>query len=302
MSAPLDDLMGNSLTEPIVKDSGEEIEVSIVEDSPDEDVSGSHDDEIQEVGGRVSKRINKLKYEFHEERRSKESAERMREEAVSHAQRLANENEELKGLIQRGEKVLLSEIKSRTESDLTKAREEYRQAYEAGDTDAILKAQESLTRSQYETEMASQYQPEVSQRIQQQQAQQQAQQQEKPVDPKLQSWLKENDWFGKDEELTSFAYGVHEKLVAREGVDPRSEEYYKRINDRMRSVFPEKFGVEPGEEEPSANSRTSTVVASASRSSGKPRKVQMTSTQVALAKRLGITPEQYAKQLLKEVR
>ena len=100
--------------------------------------------------------------------------------------------------------------------------------------------------------------------------------------------------------MTSFAYGVHEKLVTSDGVDPRSDEYYGRIDKRLRQVFPEKFGDGMGAEEPAASPRTTTVVASATRSSGRPRKVQLTSTQVALAKRLGISPEQYAKQLLKE--
>jgi hypothetical protein len=143
----------------------------------------------------------------------------------------------------------------------------------------------------------------------QQQMQQQVQrpaQPQAPPDPKLQSWLGENPWFGKDAELTSFAYGVHEKLVREEGVDPRSKEYYKAIDSRMREVFPNQFGretssvVEVGAEEPVARHRTTTVVAPARRSSGAPRKVQLTSTQVALAKRLGLKPEQYAKQLLKE--
>ena len=100
--------------------------------------------------------------------------------------------------------------------------------------------------------------------------------------------------------MTSFAYGVHDKLIREEGLDPRSKEYYSSIDKRMREVFPKKFGVKQGAEEPVANYRTTTVVAPAKRSSGAPRKVQLTSTQVALAKRLGLQPEQYAKQLLKE--
>jgi hypothetical protein len=107
-----------------------------------------------------------------------------------------------------------------------------------------------------------------------------------PQDPKLQSWLGNNNWFGKDKEMTSFAYGVHEKLVETDGVDPRTDDYYERLDSRLRQVFPEKFGDEMGAEEPAAS----------------PRKVQLTSTQVGLAKRLGITPEQYAKQLLKDAR
>lgn len=308
MSAPLDDLMGNALTEPIVMETEEEIEVSVLDDRPEADQKRPKvdeldpDDEIGYRGAGADKRIRKLRYEYHEERRAKEASDRMREEAVTHAQRLASENNDLKGLLQRGEKVLLSEIKSRTEVDLNKAREDYKRAYEAGDTDAILKAQESLNHSQLETERANHYLPDLAEKTWQQQEQETVvNNPPQQVDVKLQSWLKKNDWFGKDEEMTSFAYGVHEKLVRREGVDPRSDEYYARIDDRMRNVFPGKLETDSGDEEPSASPQASTVVAPATRSSGKPRKVQLTSTQVALAKRLGITPQQYAKQLLKEI-
>tara|TARA_R110000765_G_scaffold365643_1_gene455771 strand:- start:670 stop:1623 length:954 start_codon:yes stop_codon:yes gene_type:complete len=315
MSEPLDDLMGNALTEPIVRDDGEDIEVSVVDDMPEGDQpaaragnkgAGESVEELDSLGGRTQRRIKKLQYDYHEERRSKESSERMREEAVQHAQRLASENNDLKDLIQRGEKVLLSEIKSRTEVDQGKAEDDYKRAYESGDTEAILTAQKELNRSQMEQDRASRYQPEMEQRMQASQPAAQPAAQPAPapppVDPKLQAWLGRNDWFGKDEELTSFAYGVHEKLVRREGADPRTDDYYAKIDERLRAVFPERMGVETGEEEPSANSHRSTVVAPATRSSGKLRKVQLTSTQVGLAKRLGISPEQYAKQLLKEVR
>ena len=310
MSAPIDDLMGNALTEPIadMTDDSEEFEVSVIDDRPEEDQvearekPSDHEAEINEVGGRAEKRINKLKYEYHEERRAKEAAERLREEAVQYAQSVAQQNEELKGLLQRGEKVLLSEMKSRAESDLDRARKDYKSAYEEGNPDALIEAQEALTRSQYEREVAERSQPQVPTQRQAPPVPQQAQQQAPPVDPKLQSWLQNNEWFGKDEEMTSFAYGVHEKLVRKDSVNPKSDEYYERLDERLRQVFPERFENEMGTEEPAASSRTSTVVAPANRSSGKPRKVQLTSTQVALAKRLGITPEQYAKQLLKEMR
>jgi hypothetical protein len=162
-----------------------------------------------------------------------------------------------------------------------------------------LEAQEALTRSQYEKGMAESYNPVVdpSQIPNPAPPQQPVQQQ---VDPKLSNWLSRNQWFGQDEEMTSFAYGVHEKLVRREGVDPTTDKYYELINARLREVFPDKIGNIVGMEEPVGSSRTSTVVAPAKRSSGSPRRVQLTSTQVALAKRLGLKPEQYAKQLLKE--
>jgi len=113
--------------------------------------------------------------------------------------------------------------------------------------------------------------------------------------------MAQNEWFGKDEEMTSLAYGIHSSLVSS-GIDPKSDDYYNKIDQRMRQVFPDRFENEMAGEEPVASSRTSTVVAPAGRNSNKPRKVQLTSTQVALAKRLGLTPEQYAKQLLKEIR
>tara|TARA_R110000751_G_scaffold18976_2_gene57258 strand:+ start:718 stop:1647 length:930 start_codon:yes stop_codon:yes gene_type:complete len=305
MSSSMDDLLGSSVSEPLSDDGGD-VEVSVVDDQPEQDReyssgrSSDNDDEIELVGGSVQKRINKLKYEYHEERRNKESAERMREEAVTFANHVSTENRDLKELLHRGEQVLLGEIKGRASSEMEKARGEYRNAYDAGDADAILKAQESLNRSQYERETVERTAPSmpappsVAQQVPQTQ----------PQDPKLQSWLQKNEWFGKDEEMTSLAYGVHEKLIKKDGVDPRTDEYYSRLDKRVRELFPGKFddtfGAETGTEGPSARSRTNTVVASASRSSGKPRKVQLTSTQVALAKRLGITPEQYAKQLLKE--
>lgn len=324
---PLDDLMGNPLTEHVEADSAEissvtedaEVIVDVVDDRPEDDQVAPRDsarakdfdpdEEVADVGGRAGKRIKQLRYEYHEQRREKEAAERMREEAVGYAQQVAQQNGQLRDLLQRGEGVLLSEIKARTESELTKAREHYRAAYEQGDADAVLKAQEDLTRSQYDSRVAEGYRPLVQESVMNQPPPQQMQRPAQPQaqpDPKLQSWLGDNPWFGKDSELTSFAYGVHEKLIREEGLDPKSKEYYNSIDKRMREVFPGKFGqetssvVEVGAEEPVARHRTTTVVAPARRSSGAPRKVQLTSTQVALAKRLGLKPEQYAKQLLKE--
>jgi len=113
--------------------------------------------------------------------------------------------------------------------------------------------------------------------------------------------MAKNEWFGKDDEMTSLAYGVHSNLV-KAGIDPHSDEYYNKIDQRVRQVFSDRFENEGAREEPVASSRTSTVVASAGRATNKPRTVQLTSTAVALAKRLGLTNQQYAKQLLKETR
>ena len=316
--APLDDLLGNSITEPVEDvESSDDVEVQVVDDRPEEDRVSPRDPErsedfdpdaeIVETGGRAGKRIKQLRYEYHEQRRNREAADKMREEAVSYAQQINQQNAELKDLLQRGEQVLLSEIKARTDSDLSKARDRYRSAYEEGDSDRVLKAQEELTRSQYDSRQAQGYQPLAQEAVMYEQSFQPqqvpaGQPQQAPPDPKLKDWVSENPWFGKDTEMTSFAYGVHEKLVREEGVDPRSEKYYSSINERMREIFPHKFENVVGAGEPVSHSRTTTVVAPARRSSGTPRKVRLTSTQVALAKRLGLAPEQYAKQLLKESR
>ena len=331
MSQPLDDLMGNSLTEPIADMADDtDVEVQVVDDRPSEDQVAPRDNsrpaldedaqEIENLGGRAGKRIQQLKYEFHEERRNKEAAVRMQEEAIRYAQQVDAQNRDLRNVLERGEKVLLSEIHSRTDSQLAAAKEAYKKAYESGDSDEIVEAQEQLNRTVIEAQQASQYTPVVEEqnrqamqqqaymqqmaarRAQMQQAQQaQLAQQQAQSDPKLQEWMGKNKWFGQDSEKTQFAIGVHEKLVREEGLDPRSEEYYSRIDNRMREVFPETFS-DQGTGDPAVGQGMTTVVAPAKRGSAPPRKVQLTSTQVALAKRLGITPEQYAKQLTKENR
>ena len=304
---PLDDLMGNALTEPIVDvQSDEEFDLEIVDDRPDEDQVAPRDesvtpeepdeDEVQEYSGRAGKRINKLKYEFHEERRQKEAAERMREEAVRYAENMHRQNEELRQVLGQGENLLLEQMKQANEAQLSQARDGYKNAYEEGNTDKLLQAQEALIRAQREQEFVQSNQGVVPDHLRQPSPPPPVQQ-----DPKLASWMSQNEWFGSDEEMTSLAYGVHSSLV-KSGVDPKSDEYYNKIDQRMRQVYPDRFGNGMAGEEPVANSPTPTVVAPAGRSSNKPRKVQLTSTQVSLAKRLGLSPEQYAKQLLKETR
>ena len=269
--------------------------------SPD----AEHDDEVKETGGRAEKRIKKLKYEFHEERRAKEAAERMKDEAIRYAEQQRVQNEEMRKVLERGEEVLLGEIKSRTKSDIDRARQAYQSAVDDGDSGKILAAQELLNRAQIENYNAETYSPQQRNPRGEQEAEtyspQQPQQPASEQDPKLQQWLSKNTWFNEDHEMTSFAMGVHQKLTEKDGISPTSDEYYNHIDARMKSVFPGYFGEDSGmgKEEPAAEPAPS-VVAPATRSSNNSRKVQLTSTQVALARRLGLTPQQYAKQLLKE--
>tara|TARA_R100001126_G_scaffold46247_1_gene26222 strand:+ start:687 stop:1655 length:969 start_codon:yes stop_codon:yes gene_type:complete len=291
------------------------LEVDVVDDTPEEDrgripplsrSAEDHEEELTDVSNNVQKRIKKLKYDFHEERRAKEASSRMRDEAVTYAQRLHKENEKLRDLVNRGEQVLVDEVKTRTEKELEAARFQLKRAHEEGDPESIVSAQELLAKAAYDSQKVQEYVPQQPTQAAPPVPKQQAQAQ---PDPKAANWARENPWFRTDKEMTAVALAVHEDLVTQ-GVDTKSDDYYQAIDNRIRERFPEKFGGDVQEdveipEDPALRSdenrrKPSTVVAPAKRSSGaKPRKVQLTKTQVALAKRLGISPESYAKQLLK---
>ena len=296
----------------VVPDPAPDLEVEVVDDRPEEDrvsprqTSGEHDDELQDVSRSVKKRINKLKYEFHEERRKREENERLQNEAVRYAQNVSKENEQLRSLLNHGESLLIDEVKARATTEIDSAKNNYRVALEAGDSDAIVEAQQALANASYDVKKADEYSPVTAP----QSAIRPPSVSPKPkvqADPKAQAWAGNNPWFNSDREMTSFAYGVHDTLVGQEGLNPSSDAYYRRIDEKMRERFPEKFGGEEVTAEvPQGDSRQkgtprrpSTVVAPATRSNGAgPRKVQLTATQVRLAKRLGVTPEQYARQVL----
>ena len=298
----------------------EEMEIEVVDDRPIEDrvpprssadesgsegiaVEGEDDYEDSEASGyseRVQKRIKKLKYEFHEERRAKEQADRERSEAVEFAQKVFQENQNLRSTLAQGEGVLLEQTKGRAEADVARAKKEYKDAFESGDPDAITEAQVNLTNAQAAQIQADQYQP-VYQNIPQPTMQAPKKNVQRPVHKPTSldiDWAERNPWFNRDSVMTGFALGVHEELV-KSGTSPLEtpEKYYRELDAEMQRRFPDKFG--SGETEDAPRNQTGNVVAPAQRSANKSRKVQLTSTQVALAKRLGISPEQYAAQMLK---
>ena len=305
----------------------EELDVEVVDDRPEEDqrASGAEtpeddgtatDQELSQLGNRAQKRIKKLKWEYHEERRAKEASDRLANEAVNYTQNLQIENQRLLKLVQDSQGALTEQSKSRAVASLAIAQENFKKAHESGDSEQITIAQQQLTNAQ----LAQAYAPAVSQKIidnwkqqvmaeDQQLASQQQQYIPEPIQPdgKAVEWQGRNPWFGTDKEMTSFAYGVHERLVGDEGIDPESEEYYQLIDSRMKEVFPTQFGSN-GQRTSStmvvdtAPPQKKSVVASASRNSGaRPRTVRLTETQVRLAKRLGLTPQQYAAQVMKEM-
>ena len=301
-----------------------DVDVEVVDDRPPEDrrppakqtkEEDSGDEELDGYSDKVKKRINKLRYQQHEERRQREAAEKMREEAVRVAQKYADENKKYHAIIQEGEQYLVHQIRERANLALEQAKSQYRQAYEEGNTDKVVEAQEAMMRAQSEFQSADyqmsqinaqrqrqpqqQYQP-YQEPQPQPQPQQQAQEPPQPTE-KAAKWAQDNPWFGQEKDMTALAYGVHERLVRDEGYDPNSDEYFETIDRTMRSKFPEYFGDEEvSTEEPVAKSPP-VVTAPSSRNNGaKPRKVKLTRTQLSLAKRLGLTPEQYANQLVKE--
>ena len=310
-------------------EESDDLEIEIIDDRPiadrktprvkttatnDEDIES----EIEGVDEQVKKRINRLKYEFHEERRAKEATEKVREEAITYAQKVQEENKRLAALIGKGEEALLGQISAKAQSQLERAKAEFKEAYESGNSEKMLEANETILNSSVDLRSANEkinyYEQQKQVQAQQPVAPQQtASQQFAPPDPKGVKWLQDNKWFGdpKHKDLTGFAYGLHETLINDERIHPTSDEYYQQVDTRMRKAFPDFFGTENQAEdtistdvvETASSRKPSSVVAPATRNNGAmPRKVQLTATQVNLARRLGITPEQYAKQLAKESR
>jgi hypothetical protein len=289
-------------------DDNDELQIEVQDDTPERDrgkpkapdktEDGADDDDLEGYSDSVKKRISKLKFDQHSERRAKEEAVRLREEALSYAQKVRNENEELRKAYSEGETAFVSQTKARVESELAATRTAYKAAYESGDADAVLAAQEKLIQLQNQAERVANYRPRQAAQAETPPAQQAAPKIPKP-DDRAMKWAEENTWFMKDKAMTGYAMGLHEDLVA-EGVDPTSDLYYSKINAAVRRTFPDKFD-DGNTEEKAPRRQTGPVVAPAARSTKAPRKVVLTSTEVALAKRLGVPIEKYAAQKLKDM-
>ena len=282
----------------------EDIEVEVVDDTPKADrnrkASAPPEDvteeELENYSEKVRKRIQHFSKGYHDERRAKESAERERKELESYAKKLAEENKLLQSKAAKSNKALVEQGKKSAEKDVNVAKYAYKKAYDAGDADKVLAAQEKLT----DAKMKLAKLEEVDSSLQEDETTVQSQETAVQVDEKADKWAKENTWFGSDDEMTAYAMGVHNKIV-KEGVDPSSDEYYEKINSRMRSTFSDYFGEDEQTEEQETKKRKSNVVAPATRSTS-PKKVTLTRTQVAIAKKLGVPLELYAKKVAEEMR
>ena len=291
------------------------LEIEIEDDTPPEDrgrqpmpqdvVQELEADELEEYSDKAKERLKQLKKVWNDERREKERVSRENQEAIAMAQRVLEENKRLKATLKTGEEEYLSTMRYAADRDLEMAKEKYKQALESYDNDQVIEAQQELTEATLRADKAKNFRPTLQDAENEVQLPQtQARPQNTAPDPKYANWVSRNEtWFQKDPEMTQAAFGLHEKLAQQYGTQYiGTDDYYKRIDTTMRKRFPEAFQNTPDEDDDSADSKpqrkTSTVVASAKRSTA-PRQIKLTATQAALAKKFKLTPEQYAREVLK---
>jgi hypothetical protein len=280
-----------------------DVEIEVEDDTPPEDRGRKPseppqevtDEELENYSEKVKSRIKHFSKGYHDERRAKEAALREREALEAYAKQLVEENQRLTGTVSKSQSALLEQAKKSVAAELEAAKRRYKEAYEAGDSDAIVEAQDAIATARIRADKVANFKPaplqtgETTVKVPQQPIETQAVRDERAV-----SWAEENPWFGSDDEMTAFALGLDSKLK-KSGVDPQSDEYYEKINSRMRQVFPDQFDDGIEDEPASTQRKSSNVVAPATRSTG-PKKIRLTQSQIAIAKKLGVPLETYAKQ------
>lgn len=294
-----------------IDEDKDEVNVEIVDDTPAQDrnreplpkemVEELDNDPMTDYSERVKERMAQLKKVWHDERREKEAAAREREEALRFAQAIAEENKRLKSSLTSGEQTYIEVAKQAAEHEMNIAKREYKEAYDSGESERIVDAQQRLTEAQFKLNQTQNYRPRFENALQEPEDHvniPQTRPQEFKPDAKAAAWQEKNDWFGTDEEMTSLALGLHDKLV-RSGIDPTSDEYYRRIDSTMQKRFPEYFGDDSLDVDvPAQRTKPSSVVAPVTRSTA-PKKVHIPKSANALIRKLGITPEQYAREIVK---
>ena len=252
-----------------------------------EEVTG--EDDLSEYSESVKKRISKLTNRFREE-------ERQRQAAVTYAESVKKQNEELKARLDKLDTNYVGEFDNRVTAQAQAAKEAYKKALESGDADALYEAQQNVARIAMEEASLKKLKAEREEQAQvaKEAPPQQPQQKTQPKpDPRAERWAQDNEWFGQDQTMTYAAFGVHKTLIEQEGFDPNTEDYYTELDKRMRTEFPHKFSDTRTQ---SSTPRVASAGATASRSTTKgKRTVKLTPSQIAIAKRLGVPLEEYAK-------
>jgi hypothetical protein len=295
----------------------DKIEIEIDDDTPEQDrgvtpmpkeiVQKLEEDELDKYSAEAKEKLSQLKKVWHDERREKEAALREQQEAIRVAQRLLDENKKLKQAYSTGEKTYIETVQGAAELELEVAKRSYKEALETGDSDRIVEAQSKLNAAAIKSDKVKDFRPSALQ--EEENEVQIPQMQEKPVTPdaKTQEWTEKNPWFGSKKPMTAYALGLHEELIDEYGKNfVGTDQYFQRIDKEMRKVFSEYFDtVEPQtkveveeESKPSPKSKPSTVVASATRSTNS-KQIRLKPSQIALARKLGLSPEQYARELIK---
>ena len=289
-----------------VEDDDKGVKVDVVDDTPPADRNRKPsdppeevtDEELEEYSEKVRKRIKHFSKGYHDERRAKEAALREKTELERLAQQLIDENQKLKTSSTKSQAALIEQAKRSAAADLESAKAAYKTAYESGDSDAVVEAQDKLSDARLKLDKVNNLKVPT---LQTRETPVQVKTEPAPapqIDQRAMDWKNQNPWFQDDDEMTSFALGLHNKLV-KQGVSPQSDDYYEQIDARMRQVFPDQF--EDTKQRNPEPKRKASVVAPATRSTAM-NKVTLTKTQVQIAKRLGLTPEQYARQVALDMR
>jgi hypothetical protein len=303
-----------------IETEGSDLEIEIEDDTPEADRGKTPPDpekvkqlevevdDLDKYSKEAKDKLIRMKRVWNDERRAKEAADRERAAALDAAQRLMEENRRIKQMLENGQEEYKAAMTSTTEMRLEKAKRDYREAYDSGDADKVIEAQQALTEAQMQLERAKNFKlPPLQEDKFDVQTSQQYQNAPQATDQKLADWQSRNSWFGQDEEMTAAALGLHEKLK-RQGMQIGSDQYYATLDNTMRKRFPENFDddqeppdVEEVKAPPKGDSpkaKPATVVAPATRSTA-PKRVRLSQSQVAIAKKLGLSPEQYVRELLK---
>ena len=289
-----------------------QVEIEVVDDRPEEDQKNAQplpeaivkeidEDDLEKYNAEAKQRLLQMKKLINDERRAKEQALREQQEAIRVAQSLVEETKKLKGRLTEGEKVYVSNAKEGAERQLELARIAYKEAYDSGDSEKVVEAQEKLTEAKFKLHEVESYRPQYEESALQTAENEvkipEQSQQPQRLDSKTQAWLDKNSWYGVDDDMSFLAMGIHRRLE-RDGVATGSDQYWNAIDTEMRKRFPEKFAGETNAETKDSVKKPSTVVAPATRSTS-PKKIRLTQTQLALAKKFKLSPEQYAMELTK---
>jgi len=276
-------------TEVDVKEETEEAPQEAEAEAQTEEKEASNDDELSEYSKNVQDRIRKITQKYRKE-------ESERKAAIEYAEAVQKQNKELKERLDSLDQSYVGEFGTRIDSQIQAAKAAYQKAYDEGNADEMFEAQKNLSKLALDQAQLEQSKKQMEKRAKQaeeapQQPAQAPQPQAEP-DPKAEAWAEKNDWFGTDQPMTYAAFGVHRQLIEDEGFDPRSDEYYKELDRRIRTEFPHKFS----DTQKSSSPRVASADSSASRAPSKgKRKVKLTPSQIAIAKRLNVPLEEYAK-------